>query len=125
MGVTLQPGFDAGAKATLGSIQGGFDPGAIILAGGATIVQTLNDINVVIADVAGKGIAASLLVNTLNASLYAYLDNKTPLPEMADKLNKIIYNASHPDKFITYFITILDAKTGELDIVNAGHNPIL
>lgn len=79
----------------------------------------------VMADVAGKGIAAALLVNTLNASLYAYLDNKTPLPEMADKLNKIIYNASPPDKFITYFITILDAKTGELDIVNAGHNPIL
>ena len=79
----------------------------------------------VIADVAGKGIAASLLVNTLNASLYAYLDNKTPLPEMADKLNKIIYNASPPDKFITYFISVLDAKTGELDIVNAGHNPIL
>jgi sigma-B regulation protein RsbU (phosphoserine phosphatase) len=79
----------------------------------------------VMADVAGKGIAASLLVNTLNASLYAYLDNKTPLPEMADKLNKIIYNASPPDKFITYFITILNAKSGELDIVNAGHNPIL
>jgi sigma-B regulation protein RsbU (phosphoserine phosphatase) len=79
----------------------------------------------VMADVAGKGIAAALLVNTLNASLYAYLDNRTPLPEMADKLNKIIYNASPPDKFITYFITILDAKTGELDIVNAGHNPIL
>jgi serine phosphatase RsbU (regulator of sigma subunit) len=79
----------------------------------------------VMADVSGKGIAASLLVNTLNASLYAYLDNQTPLPEMADQLNKIIYNASPPDKFITYFITILDAKTGDLDIVNAGHNPIL
>jgi len=79
----------------------------------------------VMADVAGKGIAASLLVNTLNASLYAYLDNKTPLVEMTDKLNKIIYNASPSDKFITYFISILDAKTGELDIVNAGHNPVL
>jgi sigma-B regulation protein RsbU (phosphoserine phosphatase) len=79
----------------------------------------------VMADVAGKGIAAALLVNTLNASLYAYLDNKTPLPEMTDKLNKIIYNASPSDKFITYFITILNTKTGKLDIVNAGHNPIL
>ena len=79
----------------------------------------------VMADVAGKGIAAALLVNTLNASLYAYLDNNTPLPEMTDKLNKIIYNASPSDKFITYFITILNTKTGELDVVNAGHNPIL
>lgn len=80
---------------------------------------------IVIADVTGKGIAASLLVNTLNASLYAYLDNNIPLSEMTDKLNKIIFKASPPDKFITYFITILDSKTGELDIVNAGHNPIL
>jgi sigma-B regulation protein RsbU (phosphoserine phosphatase) len=80
---------------------------------------------IVMADVAGKGIAAALLVNTLNASLYAYLDNNTPLPEMTDNLNKIIYNASPSDKFITYFITILNTKTGELDIVNAGHNPIL
>ena len=44
---------------------------------------------------------------------------------MTDKLNKIIYNASPSDKFITYFIAVLNTKTGELDIVNAGHNPIL
>ncbi|RKY90096.1 MAG: hypothetical protein DRQ01_09735, partial [Ignavibacteriae bacterium] len=49
----------------------------------------------------------------------------TPLVEMTDKLNKIIYNASPSDKFITYFISVLNAKTGELDIVNAGHNPVL
>ena len=79
----------------------------------------------VMADVSGKGIAAALLVNTLNASLYSYLDSNTPLPEMTDKLNKIIYNASPSDKFITYFIAVLNTKTGELDIVNAGHNPIL
>ena len=79
----------------------------------------------IIADVSGKGIAASLLVNTLNASLYAFLNFDISLTEMTDKLNKIIYNASPPDKFITYFIAVLDSKTGELDIVNAGHNPIL
>jgi len=79
----------------------------------------------VIADVSGKGIAASLLVNTLNASLYAFLNFNISLTEMTDKLNKIIYNASPPDKFITYFIAVLDSRTGELDIVNAGHNPIL
>ena len=79
----------------------------------------------IIADVAGKGIAAALLVNTLNASLYSYLEFNLPLTEMAFRLNKLIYNASPPDKFITFFIAVLDSKTGELDIVNAGHNPIL
>lgn len=79
----------------------------------------------IIADVAGKGIAAALLVNTLNASLYSYLEFNLPLTEMADRLNKLIYNSSPPDKFITFFIAVLDSKTGELDVVNAGHNPIL
>lgn len=79
----------------------------------------------IIADVAGKGIAAALLVNTLNAALYSYLEFNLPLTDMADRLNKLIYNSSPPDKFITFFITVLNSNTGELDIVNAGHNPIL
>jgi sigma-B regulation protein RsbU (phosphoserine phosphatase) len=79
----------------------------------------------IMADVAGKGVPASLLVSTLNASLKAYLDMNLPLSELAIKINKIIYNASPPDKFITFFIAILDPESGELDIVNAGHNPSL
>lgn len=78
----------------------------------------------IIADVAGKGIGAALLVNTLDAALYSYLEFDIPLTEMADRLNKLIYISSPPDKFITFFIAVLDSKTGELDIVNAGHNPI-
>lgn len=79
----------------------------------------------IIADVAGKGIAAALLVNTLNAALYSYMEFNLPLNEMADKLNKLIFESSPPDKFITFFIAVLDPKTGECDILNAGHNPIL
>jgi len=79
----------------------------------------------IIADVTGKGISASLLVNTLNASLYAYLEFNLPLTEMAERLNKLIFRSSPADKFITFFIAVLDPDSGELDMVNAGHNPIL
>ena len=79
----------------------------------------------IMADVAGKGISAALLVNTLNAALYSYLEFNLPLNEFADKLNKLIYKSSPPDKYITFFIAVLDSKTGELDILNAGHNPAL
>lgn len=86
----------------------------------------LNDgrIALIIGDVAGKGVPAALLVSTLDACLEAYLDVKLPLPEMAVKINTIIYRASPLDKYITFFIAILEPKTGELDIINAGHNPI-
>lgn len=79
----------------------------------------------IMADVAGKGVPASLLVSSLNASLNAYLEMNLPLEELALKLNKIIYDASTTDKFITCFISILNPSTGELDIINAGHNPSL
>jgi len=79
----------------------------------------------IMADVAGKGVPASLLVSTLSASLHAYLETNISLEDLAGKLNKIIYKSSTADKFITCFISILDPSTGKLDILNAGHNPSL
>jgi serine phosphatase RsbU (regulator of sigma subunit) len=78
----------------------------------------------IIADVAGKGIGAALLVSTLDAALYSYLEFDIPLTDITDRLNKLIFKSSPSDKYITFFISVLNSKTGELDIVNAGHNPI-
>jgi len=90
-------------------------------------VYNLKDgrVALIVADVTGKGMPASLLVSTLDASLQSYLDMQTSLSEMAVKLNTIIFNASTLDRFITFFIAILDPKNGEMEIVNAGHNPPL
>jgi serine phosphatase RsbU (regulator of sigma subunit) len=79
----------------------------------------------IIADVAGKGISAALLVNTLSAALHSYIEFNMPLTDLSDRLNKLIYKASPSDKFITFFMTVLDHESGELDVLNAGHNPIL
>ncbi len=79
----------------------------------------------IMADVAGKGISAALLVSTLNAALHSYLEFGLPLTDLADKLNKLIYKASPPDKYITFFIALLDSKSGTLGVLNAGHNPAL
>ncbi len=78
----------------------------------------------IIADVSGKGVPATLLVSSLQASLSAYLENDIPLTDLASRLNKVIYNASTEDKYITFFIALLDPVTGELESLNAGHNPI-
>lgn len=78
----------------------------------------------IIADVAGKGVSSGLLVNSLNASLNAYLENDFELKEIAKRLNRVIFKASTPEKYITAFIAILNPETSELEYVNAGHNPI-
>jgi len=78
----------------------------------------------IIADVSGKGVAAALLVSSLHASLSAYLENNLLLTELASRLNKVIYDASTLDKYITFYIGILDPVSGEIESLNAGHNPI-
>jgi len=78
----------------------------------------------IIADVAGKGIAAALLVSSLHAFLQAYLPQKLSLKELTNRLNKAIFDASTTDKYITFFVAILHPVTGELECLNAGHNPM-
>lgn len=77
----------------------------------------------VVADVAGKGVPAALLVSSLHAYLSAYLEGGIPLSQLAQRLNRVIWRASTDDKFITAFIGILRPDTGELEMLNAGHNP--
>jgi phosphoserine phosphatase RsbU/P len=78
----------------------------------------------VMADVAGKGIPAALLVSSLHAYLHAYLETGMPLVDLVRRLNQVIFSASTDDKFITAFIGILTPSTGILESVNAGHNPV-
>lgn len=76
----------------------------------------------VIADVAGKGVPAALLVSSLHAYLTAYLEVAGTLPELLGKLDRALYNTSTPDKFVTAFIALLSPETGELEYSNAGHS---
>jgi sigma-B regulation protein RsbU (phosphoserine phosphatase) len=81
-------------------------------------------IALVMADVAGKGIPAALLVSSLHAYLRAYLESGMPLVDLVRRLNQVIYSASTDDKFITAFIAILSPADGTLESVSAGHNPV-
>jgi sigma-B regulation protein RsbU (phosphoserine phosphatase) len=77
----------------------------------------------IMADVSGKGIAASLLVSTLHASAHAYLNGPFELESLVKKLNEVIFDAATIDKYITAVFAVLDSQKNELLMVNAGHNP--
>jgi serine phosphatase RsbU (regulator of sigma subunit) len=79
----------------------------------------------IMADVSGKGIPAALLVSTLQASLRVYLESNPDLTYLNDRLNKLIYQSTTSEKYLTMSICYIDIKTGHLDFVNAGHNPPL
>jgi serine phosphatase RsbU (regulator of sigma subunit) len=77
----------------------------------------------IVADVAGKGVPAALLVSTLHAYLTAYLETTFSLLHLAHRLNRVISSASTDEKFITAYLALLTPETGEVESLNAGHNP--
>jgi sigma-B regulation protein RsbU (phosphoserine phosphatase) len=85
-----------------------------------------NRLALAIGDVSGKGVPASLLMANLQSALRVMMVPEVNLAEVVEKLNTLIYNNTGLDKFITFFIGILNTKKHTLEYVNAGHNnPIL
>ena len=78
-----------------------------------------------VGDVAGKGMPAALLMSSLQARVQVLFDDPTDLAKLVTRLNRIITSNCPTNRFITFFIGVLDPKTGELVYVNAGHNPPL
>lgn len=76
-----------------------------------------------VGDVSGKGIPAALLVSTLHSAVRLLLDRIEVGSAMLSRLNEHILASSAPNKFITLLLAELDAATGVLRYVNAGHNP--
>jgi sigma-B regulation protein RsbU (phosphoserine phosphatase) len=76
-----------------------------------------------IADVCGKGVGPALLMASLQASFHAWADEGVPVAEMTGRLSEAISRRTGPDRFITFFLLLLDPLTGEVEYTNAGHNP--
>jgi phosphoserine phosphatase RsbU/P len=102
---------------------------ARILAGDYYDVFDLGSGRIVLAigDVAGKGLGPSLVMAGLHAMIRSrisqYIDK---LPECMHELNQYLLASTPDDMFVTLFLGVLDAGTGRLTFVNAGHpQPIL
>lgn len=79
-----------------------------------------------VADVSGKGVAASLLMSNFQAGLRTLLRQQVDLATVAQELNNLIFRNAGGDKFITVFFGLYDRATRVLHYVNAGHNdPLL
>src|SRR6202789_4091592 len=68
---------------------------------------------------------AALLMSCLQARVQVLFEEPTDLASQVTRLNRIITANCPSNRFITFFIGVLDPKTGELTYVNAGHNPPL
>lgn len=79
---------------------------------------------IAIADVAGKGISAALLMSTVQASLRCQLTSATrPLADIVSAMNRLLQRSTSDNGYATFFLAQFDKTTSGLTYVNAGHNP--
>ncbi|HPF33703.1 MAG TPA: SpoIIE family protein phosphatase, partial [Candidatus Sabulitectum sp.] len=76
-----------------------------------------------IGDVSGKGVGAALIMANLQASLRTTQAMGARLYESATKINRIVYENTPPEMFITFFMLCMDPEKKCVRYVNAGHNP--
>ena len=80
-------------------------------------------IGLVIADVAGKGVPASLFMAVSRTLLRATALRGVSSAECLTYANKLLCKESLDSMFVTVFYGIYHYKTGMMDYTNAGHNP--
>jgi len=78
-----------------------------------------------IADVAGKGMPAALLMSSLQATLKPLIAQNLAPRDLCYRMNRILCDLTPVGKFVSFFYGILDNKENRLTYCNAGHNPPL
>jgi serine phosphatase RsbU (regulator of sigma subunit) len=82
-------------------------------------------LGMVIADVAGKGIAAALLMAFARPIIHSALDAASGPADALERTNRILVDEVHTALFITALVGRLDPDSGRVRLANAGHEPAL
>jgi sigma-B regulation protein RsbU (phosphoserine phosphatase) len=76
-----------------------------------------------IADVAGKGLPAALLMSNLQAAVRGLASPSLSPEALCARLNALLCRNIASDRFVTLFYAQLDGPARQLRYVSAGHNP--
>jgi sigma-B regulation protein RsbU (phosphoserine phosphatase) len=78
---------------------------------------------VLVADVSGKGMSASLLAAALEALMASPIEAGL-LPEVVfHRASRLLYQRTPPERYATAVLVALEPSSGDLRYVNAGHVP--
>lgn len=75
-----------------------------------------------IGDVSGKGVPASLLMAVTRTLLRAKSVDGITVEKLINVINNSIKEENQSKLFVTFFVGIIDFRTGKLTFSNAGHN---
>lgn len=86
-------------------------------------VPNEDQVNIVIADVSGKGVPAALFMMRAKTQLKSLSEKLIPISDVFNQANKELCNGNDAGMFVTTWQGNLNLKTGVMQLVNAGHNP--
>jgi serine phosphatase RsbU (regulator of sigma subunit) len=80
---------------------------------------------VAVADVAGKGLASAIVSMSFRSAFRAMAVTGLPLDELATRMNQHHWAEGEESRrrYVTAIFLRLHPETGEMEVVNAGHNP--
>lgn len=79
---------------------------------------------VVLADVAGKGMGAGLLMASFQAYLRAWAEDTDDPSRLAERISAELARRTTTNRYITAFFALLDPVRGQARCTSAGHNPV-
>jgi sigma-B regulation protein RsbU (phosphoserine phosphatase) len=114
------PGFDVAAMNRPAQQVGGDYYDVLTLCDGGTDACLF-----CVADVSGKGLAASLLMSTIQATLRALLGREASLAQLASRANELLFATTPGSKYATAALVLAHPHTGECRYVSGGHTETL
>src|SRR6266404_3667163 len=108
------------------SLAGAWQP-AHVVGGDYLAAFKLNEDQAVLcmADVAGKGLPAAIVMSNMQAALKSLASENISPSELCERLNLVVYGNTPLHKFISCFYSVLDVRNRTITFTNAGHNPPL
>lgn len=82
-------------------------------------------VGLTIADVAGKGVPAALLMSNLQAAVRAFAQEGASPGAVCTSVNRLLCRNMASGRFITFCYARIDIAARKLTYANAGHNPPL
>jgi phosphoserine phosphatase RsbU/P len=84
-----------------------------------------NVLGVSIADIAGKGLPAALLMSNLQAAVRAFAQDAVSPASINNSINRLLCRNMASGRFATFCYARIEPASGRIVYSNAGHNPPL
>jgi sigma-B regulation protein RsbU (phosphoserine phosphatase) len=99
-----------------------YHPAAVVSGDYVDIIQRDGELNFILGDVSGKGMAASILMSNLHAMFRSLIPLGLELCDLMSRANRMFSESTLANQYATLILGKINAN-GEVEMCNAGHLP--